>query len=69
MGEMKYQKVTKNCATCDYWQGPRKLDGWGVFAASKCEASAQGICPKHNRMYYMACQPGCEYYRSWGQLE
>jgi hypothetical protein len=42
VGACQYTNAWKNCATCDFWQGPRQLDGGRI--AVTVDSSALGQC-------------------------
>jgi hypothetical protein len=66
VGACQYTNAWKNCATCDFWQGPRKLDGGGV--AVTVDSSSQGQCNGFWKGSRKTGNNKCSEWRKWGDL-
>ena len=55
----------KNCATCEYWLGPRRLNE--LMAAAEVAEMAQGRCEARDEKTYAITS--CIRWRRWGALK
>jgi hypothetical protein len=60
-----------NCATCNFWQGPRKLHA--PMGAADVEAGAQGACArKQEKLHWRPttyATNSCSLWREWASIE
>ena len=66
MGACQYTNAWKNCATCDFWLGQRKLDGDSV--AVTVDSSTQGQCNGFWKGSRKTGNNKCSEWRKWSSL-
>lgn len=66
MGACQYSNAWKNCATCDFWQGTRKLDEGG--ASVTVDNAAHGQCDGFWKGSRKTGNNKCSEWRKWSHL-
>jgi hypothetical protein len=66
MGACQYTNAWKNCATCAFWQGPRRLDE-GRNSVT-VDNNAQGQCDGFWKGSRKQCNNKCSEWRKWADI-
>ncbi len=66
MGACKYSNAWKNCATCDHWQGERKVNPEKDSVV--VDSSAKGICNGFWKGSRKFGNNNCTEWGKWAQL-
>jgi hypothetical protein len=66
VGACEYTNAWKNCATCDFWQGMRRLDAGSVSVT--VDSSAQGQCDGFWKGSHKMGNSKCTEWRRWVRL-
>ncbi len=53
----------QNCATCEFWRGPRELDA--VQKAADLDPSAQGPCVRNGTQVKRYATSSCISWKAW----
>ena len=70
MSDLRIAQFQKNCATCDYWAGSRKVEGVGACSCAIVDQNERGKCYSPlwrgsvERIYLDTCKD----YVKWGPL-
>ena len=60
-------KCWQNCATCEFWSGPRGVNA--LMAAAEVEAAARGVCGANGKDSKSHATSSCIGWRKWGMLD
>ncbi len=63
-------KLNTCCATCEYWQGPRKKTCFGVSTASNMSIGkcTQGVPSLYTSGHYAHTGNYCNKFKRWSEL-